>query len=555
MSTALRESLNRTGPFTSAVLLIAGAYLGIAAIYVLRLPLVMDEFQGAFAVDRLSGELPYRDFRPYKTVLGYYLQAPFLALGETTWSRLIATKLSMAALNALLLTGAAFRLRRHFAPSSVLAGLAMTAVMSTFLERGADFRVDMLTAWAGFYSLLDLLDKRYARAGLLVALSFCISQKGLYYVLAAQAALWCAWLVWKKGDVDLRSILRFSFASAGGLALYLAVWSILSSPRAVLEATFLSHGAIALGDLYDIQLRYWGQTIARNPLFYGLALTAFALLDRQRRSQDGRWILVPYGVTLVALCAWHKQPWPYFFVLLIPTVFLLVTAAIAWIRASPYFERGSTRLVGAVIFTAFGIIWPLLRVPTNLARDSSVQERTIGVAEAALSEHDTYIAGVDMLFDRQQTTRQLQWLDRPAAEALRRTPTAELHELISEIEADPPRIFIESYRTQQLPQVLRTYLRDHYCHLAANVFQRCALLPPGQSDFPIEFSGQWTIETRGSATLDGEVVRTGDRVTLERGSHSFEGAATRLTLNVPGLPTLNDRERAPDTLFPNVYDY
>ena len=58
------------------------AYFAIELAYVTRLPLGMDELHGAGAVYKLKSAVPYVDFVPYKNVLGYYVQLPFLLLGS-----------------------------------------------------------------------------------------------------------------------------------------------------------------------------------------------------------------------------------------------------------------------------------------------------------------------------------------------------------------------------------------------------------------------------------------------------------------------------------------
>jgi len=554
-----RSSNSReTTRFLTAVAALSLFYLVLQAVYVLRLPLVMDEFQGAHAVHRLSHELPYEDYRPYKTVLGYYIQKPFLSLGAGTWGGLMAVKLAMAALNAIALGFAAIRLRKHFKMRAVLAGFGMTVVMTTLLERGADLRVDMLTSIAGLLGLLFLLERRYATAGAFVALSFCISQKGLYYVLASQAALWALWIVWgDRRREGFRAILRFSLASAAGLAAYLALWGSLTSFRAVLDATFLSHGAIVLGDLYDIQLRYWGQTLQRNPLFYALPLIGLALLDRCRRERDPAWLLVPYGTTLIVLCVWHKQPWPYFFVLLIPTAFVLGTAAIDRLLETGATAKGSTRLIGIVVFIAFGILWPLLRVPVNLRRDNGIQERTIAIAESALDEGDTYLAGVDILYNRSQAHKRLQWLDRPAALSLRKAQPEEIDAIVRQLEQEPPRVFIDSYRTQQLPDPLRRYLRENYCHAGANAYARCIRLTPETQKIDVAFAGNYRLETLRYEELliDGALVRSGESTSVSGGAHLVRGVTGRLKLDLPQPPDTEGGDAVPEPFFPNVYDY
>ncbi len=96
-----------TRHFRWVVLSLCLVHLGVQVVYILRLPLVMDEFAGARAVYRLTEDVPYRDFRPYKTVLGYLLQLPTLLAARDPWTGLMWTKIAMAIINAsALLIGA-----------------------------------------------------------------------------------------------------------------------------------------------------------------------------------------------------------------------------------------------------------------------------------------------------------------------------------------------------------------------------------------------------------------------------------------------------------------
>ena len=73
-------------------------YLLLEGRYAWRLPLVADEFQGFYSVARLRGALPYVDFVPYKTVLGYYIQLPLTLFSDDPWLQLMSVKLGMVGL-------------------------------------------------------------------------------------------------------------------------------------------------------------------------------------------------------------------------------------------------------------------------------------------------------------------------------------------------------------------------------------------------------------------------------------------------------------------------
>ena len=67
-------------------LLVVGAsclvYLGIELLYITRVPYNADEVNVAGKIYRLKSEIPYVDFRPYKTVLGFYVQLPILFFSD-----------------------------------------------------------------------------------------------------------------------------------------------------------------------------------------------------------------------------------------------------------------------------------------------------------------------------------------------------------------------------------------------------------------------------------------------------------------------------------------
>ena len=68
------DKARRIGVSKRRVVLIAAGlsllYFAIQVVYISRLPLVMDEFDGANEAYQLLDLTPYKDYRPYKTVLG-----------------------------------------------------------------------------------------------------------------------------------------------------------------------------------------------------------------------------------------------------------------------------------------------------------------------------------------------------------------------------------------------------------------------------------------------------------------------------------------------------
>ncbi|HEY3056466.1 MAG TPA: hypothetical protein VGK31_11110, partial [Thermoanaerobaculia bacterium] len=155
--------------FAATVAAIIGAFLILEIIYAYRLPRVMDEFTGAHYIYLTSKLVPYRDFHPPKTVLAYYIQLPALAVSRGHWGQMTAMKIELAILWAAVLAAAAFTLRGEIDSRAVLGALAMTVVMSTFIERATEIRPDAIAAIFGLASLLALIGRRPALAGFFCA--------------------------------------------------------------------------------------------------------------------------------------------------------------------------------------------------------------------------------------------------------------------------------------------------------------------------------------------------------------------------------------------------
>jgi hypothetical protein len=324
---SLRYHHRRMGSdrFRSSVLLIVLFFIAIQVFYAQRLALVMDEFDGVYEAYRLRHEIPYRDFVPYKTVLGYYVQFPATLAASTVWGRIIALKFELIVINAIMLAAAAFYLSRFLSRGAVTLALAMLTASTVMLERAGEVRVDMLTAWAGLWSFLFLIRRRFALAGALCAVSFAISQKAALYVIASNVVMMVAILIDRDRRADVRHFLSFNAAAAAGLAAYLAFWSAIADPQTVLRATFLSASQTAVNVDYDIQWRFWSQVLRRNFFLFLLAGAALVFLLRRGTDVAGRTIAI-YAVMLLLLCGLYTQPWPYFFVILFPTLFVLIAA-------------------------------------------------------------------------------------------------------------------------------------------------------------------------------------------------------------------------------------
>ena len=530
-----------------AIAAILLAYCAVETAYVLRLPLVMDEFDGAYEAYRLRHDVPYRDYAPYKTVAGYAIEAVPAMLARSVWSRIITIKLGLVLINAAMF-GAAALLLRDLPRGAIAGALALLVANSNFLERSAELRVDMLTAWAGMLSLLFLLRDRYAIAGALCAVSFLVSQKGALYVVAANAAIAAVWLLVDRTASRFRAAIVFNAAAAAILAAYVTVWAFIASWNAVIRPTFLAAAGQAMLAVYDIRAHFWTQTLVRNPVYLALSVVAIVLLAMRRNRAP--LLIAVYAAVLLVEAVTYKQPWPYFFPLIWPTLFVTQAMFFAEFRMPRW----------AMITIAIGAVaYPLLRVPVALSRDNAYQHYNVNLASTALEPDDTYIAGTDILHDHEQSVPRLARLDGFQLELLRQVPAAGLQAILGALERRPPKLLIATYRLYGMPRPLLEDFLKNYARVSASIFLYAPSIDPGPTERVLWFSGRYRIDSKAAdiVTIDGRPHRSGEDLNLGSGFHNIEASQP---LRLRYLPERVEAALDPQFVderpfYVNVYDY
>jgi len=522
--------------FVGLALFLCGAYLAIAAIYIFRLPLVMDEFDGAFDVYRLHFHLPYRDFKPYKTVLGYYFQLAALFPSLGVWNSMLVLKIQLAAVNALCMFVMTLRLSRLFSRESGIFALLMLVTTSTWLERSCELRVDALTAWPGLFSLLCLLNGSFFSAGLLGGLSFLVSQKGIYYLLAGGA---CALLLRFSKDAaggKDAAFVRFAAGALLPLGLYFGLWSLVGTEQKAAEATFYSHYQIVFENIYHNRSKYWRQEGLRNPLFWlgtllSLSVLFFhALSALRRRKFTPLHVLWLYGAVILACGLWHRQPWPYFFVILIPTFIvvlaggaqLYITGAASGIFKTAWRERFPLRLPAVVwiVLLVCSLIMQMRRFEDVTQRSSGYQRAMVNIAEALLGPNETYVAGVDFIYTRSHASSKLKRLGKRRRQELLTAPKEVHDQILLQLEAQPPKVVVGNYRLKTgIPRRIRDWLHMNYRHLWGSISVYAPVVPAGYSLMKIRYPGLYLVESGEPVMINDMVIDAGSTIRLEAGLH------------------------------------
>ena len=467
-------------------------------LFVFGVPFHADEFQGAHAAYRLIREVPYRDFLPYKTVLGYAFQLPTLLLAGPGWAGLTAVRLQNVLINAAAVSVLGLILARWYRREAVALSVVLLVFMSTFLDYAFEIRLDMLTGWLGAGALLLLLARRPGWAGGVAGLAFLVSQKAAFYLTAGAAALAvCALLPGRTAGRWL-PVVRFVAGAVVVIGVYLAGWIAVAGMDRVLFITFPAAAEIAGRSVYDgIRLR-WVRTAIRNPVFYGLALIGLAhFAVRSWRSMAGRsaqspediyrgTILSVFCATVLGQMAVYPQSWSYFFLLVIPALTIMIAAFMS--ERLP--TSAGTLGLSAPTLLAFivgGVLYPSIYVIAGIHGDRPAQRAAYEAGIHALREGGSYWAGSNVYANQAQPSG-LEWLDLYNLERLHSLPRGEKVALIQSLSAAPPAVIIDNYRLKALPYEFRAFIDDNYKSLHGTVLTYVVHVPAGTNvlDPPLE---------------------------------------------------------------------
>lgn len=317
-----------------AILILCLSYLIFQLSYIPGAVLSVDEFWFGHHIYSYTQQLPYRDFLPYKTVLGYYLLSIPLYFTHTVLQPLYYIKDEIALINTLCLLGVTYWGARFFQPKAILLTLALLLANQLFLIYSVDLRVDMLTSWCGLFAMLAILSRRFGWAGIALAVSFLISQKALWFFVAINFALLNYWWLTARNWQTVRQIMLFNGMVILPLLIYLAIWSYLAGLSVVLQSVFYEGYLQAKINWYSkIYYACWHATLSNGPLLvllWPLTWYSFFLKATDPMIAGRRILITSFAAVMMLFILSYQQAFPYHMVYNIPVFFLIYSDFFSW---------------------------------------------------------------------------------------------------------------------------------------------------------------------------------------------------------------------------------
>jgi hypothetical protein len=490
------------------------------------------------------------------------------SIQDTAVGMMLLARLQSAAV-ALAGLGLLYLIARRIGRSRLEAGFAVAVVLafSSYIEWAFMVRPEPLALGLATCALWVVVRSQgswlqYLLAGLLSGLAFLVMQKAAYFNLALGLAL--------VGDALARRSLGRAFlwgtllvlgwaTAVGGYALFFAFQG--ADPGGILVHIFAGPAVenVVQGHVVYGGLRHFvARTLLRDPMLYALcagglvavSLRFFRLTGPERRA----WI---YSIVIVVLVFTHRSPWPYNFVMAIPFLGL-------WSTVLPRVALSRSGLIPVVLLgiVVLFLVLSFVRNVSYLAHDNRFQKETMYQAESLLGSDDAYADGIRMLATRKDVVPS--WWDRAAIAGIRARAEAGDVAHFEGIFGGAPKVWILTYRSDALADVLAPYLEQAYVPIFPNVLITGVELRPGSTtEFQNWWPGAYRLYRPDGSPAEVSYVIDGQQVAgivqIDRGEHSVQMLAGErpLYLLPADISLPFDLGRPPERrpLFDRVYTF
>lgn len=578
-----------------------------------RTMITADEFVFARHLLDYTRYIPYRDFLPYKSALGHYLLAIPLFFSQSPISSLFYIKYEIAFINTICLGIAVYWSSLFFNVRVVfLAALAILANQLSLFYM-ADLRVDMLATWFGLFSALSILQHRFRLSGILIGISFLISQKALWYFVAINGSLFiCCFTL---ASFHWRHLFSFNAWAGIILAIYFIIWSCIASPSLVFTNLFYD-AYLQAKITYYLPLYYhlWQNMLHQGPMLFLLwPLTLTPLLNKPLKET---WLFsLSFAAITLILFINYKQPFPYNFVLATPALLLTYCVFLNWLTdksnkksfsllfssiysislfffiymlSLPFVNyvfclvpigmyflinqpiyRKTLLFIFYFTFTTAGVIYPfyttLKRIPEF---NGEYQQTMIKLTEELTKDHSDYIAGVPFLFNQEQPVAGLKNLISPQISFLFEADDSlkplllpsiylapvDIQSVIQALEKSPIKVIITNYRILALPPAIIHYLNDHYQHYYGSLYLYNLNVHRHQHQFSLKFDATYRLEAKPKVIvrIDGKKYYANQVLSLKQGIHQSNANANYRLALIPQLSMKLDNRYEKDMWLHNL---
>ncbi len=601
-----------TKKFLFGLLSLCLIYIGFEFFLNAYTMLGVDEFWFAHRAFQYKDQFPYRDFAPYKTVLGYYFLLIPMLFSHNIIETLITIKNFLALLNACVIFFSGWWLTKFFSRTGILIAFTMMIISDIMLSYSTNIRVDLLAYWFCLFAVLFLLENRLLLAGLLLGLGFITSQKAIWYVFASECTLIVQYLFASyKNPEHIRFIskktignfIRFNLMIAAVIICYLLFWTAMSDWQTVMHSVFIEARIMYQLDWYDDARKlFWTTILLYNPLPFLLSpliLMSLCVTYPDDRHYQQRVLIITFAFIILFCLIPYKQIFPYYTQVTLPIFLILYAAFFSWLLNIFKKNQAIIILVGrnklwlglafhmaAIIYILFefslpkiyaiiciiplllgfhvtnhekpsvekmkkdsflllcislafvGGIYPLTLFTYKLINlNGAYQKAHILTMESLLTDGSDYLAGIELLYNKNQPIQGMRHLMGPAIDylyqptdklrpvmlaSLYEDPNATINSVITDLKKSSVKFYVNNYRMYNLPKKIKDYLATEYTHWWGSIYFYAPLISAGNQKIILKFSGNYMIDSdkQTKIQLDNKTYASHHIIYLPKGEHT-----------------------------------
>lgn len=245
--------------------------------------------------------------------------------------------------------------------------------------------------------------------------------------------------------------------------------------------------------------------------------------------KKGLWgLLFLYVISIIDLIYWLWLPEAYLLVALIP-----ILLGIRIINNRVFLPK---LIFITVLFV--GIIYPLVQFVAALPVVSGrYQQAMVRLTNALLQDGSDYVAGIELIYNKNQVIPGMRHLDAPAIDYLydpvpSLRPVMQLSSLLHFADATPTSVianfkksavkfYVNNYRMEAIPPIIKNYLAAQYEHYWGSIYIYAPQIAAGNQQETIKFSGEYQIESAVPVSINGKWNSPHGKIHIARGIYQF----------------------------------
>ena len=542
-------------PYAWGLVFIFLIYFLIECIYVYYNAMTMDDLWLTYHNLEYLHHLPYRDFPPYKTVLGYYLLLPPLMIySDTTGiAPFIHMKLWLVCLNTFGLASLSLWMQKFYSTRAIFLTMVFVIFSHVFIFSSPEVCVDFLSFLFASAGVFLIYENRFFKSGLCIGLGFCICQKIIWFLLATQCAFAMQWFFQERNGAYFKKVLHFHIGFCLILLTYIGFWVAISDLHTVLQSIFIEPYLLNSThyNLNFFPLRYLNIT---NHLYW-MVIIPFSIYYLWRYAKPRPIFEITYAVVICFFILSSKMPFNYIFMAFIPMMCILIPKTIMVMDEHQYlkFLDRDLGIMASMLLLFQAFCFHHLIIPKRVIIDGQFQAYMMQMANEILEPSDEYLAGNFLLLQKKQGVSGIRHLDGPVLvyvyhqspnlypimklKSLYYAPTS-TSKIIADIQKNPVKLYIDNNRFHYVAKMIKPFLHQQYQHFWGSIFLYAPVVNAGKQDIHIKFTGIYRIQSSTPIQLNGHEYAPHTTIQLHK-SHYQSNASSpyRLALVPQSLKT------------------